>query len=278
MLKTIFPARPKPISIPVVNRNNYVDANLTGSLSAITIPIVHTGSSNVKKQNGDSTVVNRNNYVNANLTGSLSAIVVPTIHSGSSKVKTQNGDSVVVNRNNYINSNLTGSLSSIIVPTIHSGSSRVKKQNGDSVVVNRNNYVNANLTGSLSAITIPVVYTGSSKTRQQSSQPTVINLKPITDLFQQQIFQYGGEYILKRISYFNSSSNQLIITSSTLDYGTDAVSPDNFEILYNGIHIPGLYTVEQSGSNVVVTMQKQYIQYDLLVSGTTEINIYGKFK
>lgn len=61
-----------------------------------------------------------------------------------------------------------------------------------------------------------------------------------------------------------------------LDYGTQGVSPNNFEILVSGLHIPGNYVVKEVGTNVVITLNDSYIDF---TGGFDISNIYviGKF-
>ena len=40
------------------------------------------------------------------------------------------------------------------------------------------------------------------------------------------------------------------------------VDPENFEIIINGIHSPGIYNVEQIGNDVVVTFKERLFSYD----------------
>ena len=153
-----------------------------------------------------------------------------------------------------------------------------KKQPNTISIINKNDIINNDLTGSLLAISIPAQRIAIAKNKKQATTETVINSKLIKNTFRNTILQYGGRYIRKSISSFDSGSNQLIIESASLDYGPESVNPDNFEILYNGVHIPGIYTVDIVGNDVVITLQQDYIDYDNLTPQSTEINIYGKFK
>jgi hypothetical protein len=61
-----------------------------------------------------------------------------------------------------------------------------------------------------------------------------------------------------------------------LDYGTEGASPNNFEVLVFGLHIPGNYKIEEVGNNVVITLSEYYIDYDNVT--VNDIYVMGKFK
>ena len=60
-----------------------------------------------------------------------------------------------------------------------------------------------------------------------------------------------------------------------LDYGTEGTSAENFEILVNGLHLPGNYTIKEVGYNVVITFFDDLIDYDSVT--TNDIEVFGKF-
>jgi hypothetical protein len=62
-----------------------------------------------------------------------------------------------------------------------------------------------------------------------------------------------------------------------LDYGTTEPTSDNFEIMVDGLHIPNIYKVEQSGSSVVIQiLQTGVVDWDLL-DNNDRVVVYGKF-
>ena len=95
--------------------------------------------------------------------------------------------------------------------------------------------------------------------------------------FHNQILQYSARYVKKAISGFDSGSQQFYISSSILDYGTTEPTSDNFEIMVDGLHIPNIYKVEQSGSSVVIQiLQTGVVDWDLL-DNNDRVVVYGKF-
>ncbi len=58
------------------------------------------------------------------------------------------------------------------------------------------------------------------------------------------------------------------------DYGTEGASPNNFEVLVYGLHVPGNYKVEDIGNDVVITFCDKYIDYDNV--SLDDIYVIGK--
>ena len=78
------------------------------------------------------------------------------------------------------------------------------------------------------------------------------------------------------VDAFDNNLNTLTIYNVSLDYGTEGVSPDNFEILVFGLHIPGDYTIKEVGNDVVITLNDEYIDFDNVT--LDDIYVIGKFK
>jgi hypothetical protein len=71
-----------------------------------------------------------------------------------------------------------------------------------------------------------------------------------------------------------SSSN---LSSEETNKTTTEPTSDNFEIMVDGLHIPDIYKVEQSGSSVVIQLLKTgVVDWDLLDSNDRVV-VYGKF-
>lgn len=182
-----------------------------------------------------------------------------------------------INKNSINDSDLTGSLLNIDIPTKTTYQSNTKENPFKEDVVNKNSIINADLTGSLLNIDIPTKTNYEPQTKTNPNPTNVVNNKNVINAFHTQILQYGARYIKKEITGFNSGSNQFYISSSILDYGTEEPSPENFEIMIDGLHIPGIYKVEQSGSNVVVTiLQSGFVDWDM-IDNNQRVIVYGKF-
>jgi uncharacterized membrane protein YvbJ len=88
--------------------------------------------------------------------------------------------------------------------------------------------------------------------------------------------QHSARQITRRIDEFDNIENTLTILNVYLDYGTEGASPDNFEVLVYGLHIPGDYTIKEVGNNVVITLNDEYIDFDSVT--INDIYVIGKFK
>jgi hypothetical protein len=117
----------------------------------------------------------------------------------------------------------------------------------------------------------------SSKTRTNPNQTQITNNSGKIRNFHEEILQFGARYIKKRIDSFDNTGFGLLrINNVVLDYGLEGATPDNFEVLVYGLHIPGDFHIEQWGNDVVIELHDTYIDFD----STTIDDIYviGKFK
>ena len=142
--------------------------------------------------------------------------------------------------------------------------------------VNINNLTNNDLTGSLLNIEIPTNTKFQSKTRSNPNPIKLVNNKTKISDFYQEILENSARYVQRVIDEFDNNTNTLTIYNVTLDYGTEGASPNNFEVLVFGLHIPGNYTVKEVGNNVVITLNEQYIDYDNVT--INDIYVMGKLK
>jgi hypothetical protein len=142
--------------------------------------------------------------------------------------------------------------------------------------VNINNLTNNDLTGSLLNIEIPTNTKFQSKTRSNPNPIKLVNNKTKISDFYQEILENSARYNQRVIDEFDNNTNTLTIYNVTLDYGTEGASPNNFEVLVYGLHIPGNYTVKEVGNNVVITLNEQYIDYDNVT--INDIYVMGKLK
>jgi hypothetical protein len=155
-------------------------------------------------------------------------------------------------------------------------SSNTRKLNKVVPKVNINNLTNNDLTGSLQNIEIPTNTKFQSKTRSNPNPIKLVNNKTKISDFYQEILENSARYNQRVIDEFDNNTNTLTIYNVTLDYGTEGVSPNNFEVLVFGLHIPGNYKIEEVGNNVVITLNEQYIDYDNVT--INDIYVMGKLK
>jgi len=113
-----------------------------------------------------------------------------------------------------------------------------------------------------------------SKTRSNPNPIKLVNNKTTISDFHQEILEHSARYNQRMIDAFDNNTNTLTIYNVTLDYGTEGASPNNFEVLVFGLHIPGNYTIKEVGNNVVITLNEQYIDYDNVT--INDIYVMGK--
>jgi hypothetical protein len=140
--------------------------------------------------------------------------------------------------------------------------------------VNVNNLTNTDLTGSLLNIEIPTNTKFQSKTKTNPNPIKLVNNKTKISDFYQEILENSARYNQRIIDEFDNNANTLTIYNVTLDYGTEGASPNNFEVLVFGLHIPGNYKIEEVGNNVVITLGEVYIDYDNV--SINDIYVMGK--
>jgi hypothetical protein len=180
-----------------------------------------------------------------------------------------------VNTNNLNDdSYLTGSLANIEIPSSASYQSHTRKLNRIIPKINPNNLVSNDLTGSLANIEIPSSASYQSHIRSNPNPIKVVNNKTTISDFYQEILENSARYNQRVIDEFDNNANTLTIYNVTLDYGTEGASPNNFEVLVFGLHIPGNYTVKEVGNDVVITLNEQYIDYDNVT--INDIYVMGK--
>jgi len=123
--------------------------------------------------------------------------------------------------------------------------------------------------------TIPTKFNSNNKSNPNSTK--LVNNKNKIESFYNEILQFSGRTIKKGIDEFNNSGyGNLIIYSSSLDYGTEGASPENFEVMAYGLHIPGDYRIYEQNGNVIVSLNDAYIDFNNVSVG--DIYVIGKFK
>ena len=124
-------------------------------------------------------------------------------------------------------------------------------------------------------VRIPTKFGG--RTRSNPNPIKLVNNKTKISDFYQEILENSAKQIEKGINDFsNVGFGSLIIYSSSLDYGTEGASPNNFEVLVYGLQIPGNYSINEIGNNVVITLNSNYIDFDNVT--INNISVRGKFK
>lgn len=176
-----------------------------------------------------------------------------------SNAKKQNKVLTKINTNNLNDDlDLTGSLLNVELPPTTSYQSSVKSPPNKVNITNTNKY-----TYDMAKLATNAIKAVNNKTH-------------IFD-FHDEILQFSGRTAKKGIdTYTTDGFGTLQINNVKLDYGTQGVSPNNFEILIGGLHIPGNYIVNEVGNDVVITLNDSYIDFG---DGFDISNIYviGKF-
>jgi hypothetical protein len=113
-----------------------------------------------------------------------------------------------------------------------------------------------------------------SHTKSNSNPIKVVNNKTIISDFYQEILENSARKAERYVDGFDNVANTLTINNVVLDYGTEGASPNNFEILVYGLHIPGNYTIKEVGNDVVITLNEYYIDYDNVT--VDDIYVIGK--
>lgn len=180
-----------------------------------------------------------------------------------------------INPNNLVDSDLTGSLLKIEIPSSTKYQSKTRQAVFSSVVNSNNLNTESYLTSSLLNIQLPTSQSLQSHTRSNPNPIKIVNNDNVINDFNSQIFEYSARNIQKAISEFDVPNNALIIKNTLLDYGTEDVTAENFEIFMFGLHIPTDFDVKQIDNNVVILLNDDYVDFD----NTTINDIYvcGKF-
>ena len=141
--------------------------------------------------------------------------------------------------------------------------------------INPNNLVSTDLTGSLLNIEIPTTNKFQSNTKSNPNPTKLVNNKNKINNFYTEILEHSARIVQRRVDLFdNSGFGSLTILNVALDYGTEGANSDNFEILVYGLHIPGDYSIKEVGSNVVITLNNNYIDFDSIT--IDDIYVIGK--
>jgi hypothetical protein len=116
-----------------------------------------------------------------------------------------------------------------------------------------------------------------SNTKSNPNAIKFVNNKTTISDFYQEILENSARYVKRSVDSFNNDGfGTLTILNAQLDYGTEGASADNFELLVYGLNIPGDYSVKEVGSNVVITLNDEYIDFDNVT--LNDIYVIGKLK
>ncbi len=130
------------------------------------------------------------------------------------------------------------------------------------------------LTGSLLNIEAPTSASYQSQTKSNPNTTKIVNNKNTIKDFHNEILIHSARYIRRSVDAFDNEANTLTIYNVHTDYGTEGASPDNFEILVYGLHVPGDFKIEDIGNNVVITLGGEYIDFDNTI--VSDIYVIGK--
>lgn len=130
------------------------------------------------------------------------------------------------------------------------------------------------ITGSLLNIELPTTSSYQSNTKSNPNPTKIVNNKNKIADFHNEILQHSALYVSRVIDEFNNLENTLTIRNVHTDYGTEGASPNNFEILVFGLHIPGDYSIKDVGNDVIITLNNQYIDFDNVT--INDIYVIGK--
>jgi hypothetical protein len=110
--------------------------------------------------------------------------------------------------------------------------------------------------------------------RKKPTSQKVVNNKNKINNFYQEILEHSAKYIKVNVNEFDNINNTLTIKNMRTDYGTEGVSPNNFEVIVFGLNIPGNFKVEDVNGDVVVTLFDEYIDFDN--TDISDIYVIGK--
>ena len=180
-----------------------------------------------------------------------------------------------INPNNLVNSDLTGSLLNIQIPSTNKFQSRSRNSLVSTIVNDISLNTQSYLTSSLLNIELPSSQSFQSQTRSNPNPITIVNNENTINDFHTQIFEYSARYTKRIIDVIDSENNTIIIRNAIIDYGTEDVTSENFEIFVFGLNIPTDYTVKQVDGNVEIKLNNNYIDFD--TTTVNDIYVYGKF-
>lgn len=123
-----------------------------------------------------------------------------------------------------------------------------------------------------------------SNTKSNDNPIKLVSTKNIIEEFHLDILKYSARYVQKSVDEIvksainadESTLQKLIIYNVLLDYGTEQPGPENFEVLIDGLHLPGIFVVNQVNSNIEIVLTEYWV-IDNRVLGA-DIKVFGKIK
>lgn len=180
-----------------------------------------------------------------------------------------------INPNNLVNADLTGSLLNIPIPSSTKYQSKTRQSVFSTIVNDISLNTQSYLTSSLLNIELPTSQSFQSQTRSNPNPIKLVNNTNTISDFRAQIFDYSARYVKRIIDEIDSVNNTLIIRNSIIDYGTEDVTSENFEIFVFGLNIPNDFIIKQVDGNVEIKLNNNYIDFD--TTSVSDIYVYGKF-
>ena len=103
-----------------------------------------------------------------------------------------------------------------------------------------------------------------------------VNVKNVVNEFTNCRLIYSVRYVKAEINYINETNNTFTIYNAKLDDKHVVVFPKDFEIYISGIKLSSdIYTVTQSGLNVVITFKENELNYSEFCAD--DVAVFGKF-
>jgi hypothetical protein len=103
-----------------------------------------------------------------------------------------------------------------------------------------------------------------------------VNVKNLTKLFTEGKLQFSSRYVRAEINIINSANNTFQIDNAKLDDKYTVPLSKDFDIYIKGLLLPfDIYTVTQSGLNVVITFKENELNYSEFCAD--DVALFGKF-
>lgn len=103
-----------------------------------------------------------------------------------------------------------------------------------------------------------------------------VNVKNLTKLFTEGKLQFSSRYVRAEINLINSVNNTFRIDNAKLDDKYTVPLSKDFDIYIKGLLLPfDIYTVVQSGEDVIITFTPGELDYDTFCAD--DVVVFGKF-
>ena len=164
-------------------------------------------------------------------------------------------------------------------------SSNTKKLNRALSKVNFNNLNDPSITGSINNIIADGIQPAAKFEAKSKANPgltkNIVSTNILKD-FSKDITEYGARYIKRQSTSLVKTSigrgesvlNKIIVFNTKLDYGTESIGPENFEVLIDGLHVPGIFTVSQINLNIEINLTQRWVIDDRVLP--SDVYVFGK--